>query len=251
MSKKAASRGFAISYEDEGHGSPVVLIPGFMQSAAEFQEAGYVDRLAPKWRVLSIDPLGHGKSDKPHDPEPYRSPGVASDVIAVMDAAGIESATLWGYSRGAWLAGMTAIEFPDRLTALIIGGGALTGPPPTQMPGWVEPLLRAEWAAYWSIFPIPLSPEVQARFEAANDPKALANERIGRIESAYTFDLERISVPALIYCGEDDEPEDVVPTAEALNTEVHVVAGCDHAGAFYEMDRVMAFAIPFLEAVAS
>lgn len=250
MSKRATSRGFAISYEDQGDGAPIILIPGFMQSAAEWEKAGYVDQLASRWRVLSIDPLGHGKSDKPHDPEPYRSPGVAADVIAVMDAAGVERATLWGYSRGAWLAGMTAIEFPARLNALIIGGGALTGPPPQQMPAWVEPLLRGDWAAYWSIFPIPVSSEVQARFQVANDPVALANERIGRIESAYTLDLERITVPALIYCGEDDEPEDAVPTAEALNTEVNVVAGCDHAGTFYAADRVMAFAIPFLESVA-
>ena len=54
--------------------------------------------------------------------------------------------------------------------------------------------------------PMTLTPEVTRRFEA-NDPKALAAERIGRIESAYKFDLRRVSAPALVYCGGNDEPD--------------------------------------------
>jgi pimeloyl-ACP methyl ester carboxylesterase len=138
------SRGYAISYEDVGEGSPVLLVPGFMQSAADYRLDGYVDRLAATQRVLVVDPLGHGRSDKPHDPEPYRSPGVAADVIAVLDAAGLKRAALWGYSRGAWLGCMAAIEFPHRLTALILGGAGLTQPPPRELPPWVDALSRAD-----------------------------------------------------------------------------------------------------------
>jgi len=65
-----------------------------MQSAADYREAGYVDQLAATLRVLIVGPLGHGQSDKPHDAVAYRAPGVAVDVIAVMDAAGLEKATL-------------------------------------------------------------------------------------------------------------------------------------------------------------
>src|SRR5205814_7950707 len=135
-------------------------------------------------------------------------------------------------SRGAWLACMAAIEFPHRLTALILGGAALTQPPPSEMPPWVDALSRADWGTFWSLFPVPLSPETRRHFEEVNDPKALAAERIGRIGSAYAFDLERVSVPALVYCGGDDDPDDAVPTARALKTELRVVEGCDHAGAF-------------------
>jgi pimeloyl-ACP methyl ester carboxylesterase len=251
LSSVTRSRGYAISYEDVGEGRTVVLIPGYMLSAADYQQAGYTDRLAAGRRILAVDPLGHGQSDKPHDAEPYRSPGVAADVIAVLDAAGVERATMWGYSRGAWLAAMVAIEFPRRLTALIIGGAALTHPPPTEMPAWVDPLSRADWVSFWSLFPIPLSLDGQAHLEAVNDPRAMAAERKGRFESAYTFDLGRVSVPALVYCGGDDGPEDAIPTARALHTELRVVEGCDHAGAFDAVDLVMRFAIPFLEAAAS
>ena len=247
----ARSRGFAISYEDAGQGTPVVLLPGFMQSAADYRQAGYLDRLAATQRVLIVDPLGHGHSDKPHDAEAYRAPDVAADVIAVMDAVGLERAALWGYSRGAWLAGIAAIEFPQRLSALILGGAGLTGPPETDMPPWVEALSRADWAAFWSLFPIPLTPELKLHFEDANDPRALAAERIGRIESAYAFDLGQVSAPALVYCGGDDDPEDAVPTAQALNTELHVLEGCDHVGAFEQVDSVMPLAVAFLKTAAS
>jgi len=186
-----------------------------MQSAADYRQAGYVDPLTTTRRVLTVDPLGHGQSDKPPEAEAYRAPDLAADVIAVMDAAGLERAALWGYSRGAWLACMTAIEFPHRLTALILGGQALSKPPPTAIPSWVDPLSRGDWAGFWALFPIPLDDEVKRHFEL-NEPKAMAAERIGRIESAYVFDLGRVSAPALVYRGGDDRPGDGVPTAQAL-----------------------------------
>jgi pimeloyl-ACP methyl ester carboxylesterase len=247
----ARSRGYAISYEDTGQGSPVVLIPGLMQSAADYRQAGYVDRLAATGRVVTVDPLGHGQSDKPHEAKAYRAPAVAADVIAVMDAADLERATLWGYSRGAWLACMAAIEFPQRMAALILGGQALTQPPPTEIPTWNDALTRGDWAAFWSLYPIPLTREVTRHFEDVNDPKALAAERIGRIESAYVFDLGRVSAPTLVYCGGNDDPSDVMRTAQALKTELHVVEGCDHFGAFKEMHRVMPLAVAFLKTAAS
>jgi len=222
-----------------------------MQSAADYREAGYVDRLAAKHRVLTVDPLGHGRSDKPHEADAYRAPSVAADLIAVLDAAGLDRAALWGYSRGAGLAGMAAIEFPRRLTALILGGAALTQPPPTETPPWVAPLLRADWAAFWSLFPVPLTIETKRHFEEINDPKALAAERIGRVESAYVLDLARVTAPALVYCGGDDDPDAAVPTAKALKTELRVVEGRDHFGAFAAVDSVMPFVVAFLTTVDS
>ena len=242
----AKSRGYAISYEDAGQGSPVLLVPGFMQSAADYRHAGYADRLTATHRVLIVDPLGHGRSDKPHEANAYRAPDVAADVIAVLDAAGLERATVWGYSRGAWLAGMAAIEFPHRLNGLILGGAGLTQPPPTDKPLWVDPLSRGDWAGFWPLFPIPLAAEVKRHYEL-NDPKALTAERIGRIESAYSFDLDRVSAPALVYFGRDDDTDDAVPTAHALKTELRIVDG-DHYGAFEAVDSVMPHAIAFLEA---
>jgi hypothetical protein len=40
----AKSRGYAISYEDDGYGPAVVLVNGFASPAAEWRKFGYVDR---------------------------------------------------------------------------------------------------------------------------------------------------------------------------------------------------------------
>lgn len=249
MSKTTRSRGHTISYEDAGRGDAVVLIPGFLMSVGSFRSAGYIERLAERRRVLALDPLGHGKSDKPHDAAPYRSPAVCADVIAVMDAESIDRAVLWGYSRGAWLAMMAAIEFPDRVNGVLVGGSSF-GPPPAEMPGWVEPLKSGDWSGFWKLFPMRLDDQTRAQMESANDPQAMAAERVGRIESAYKFDLTRVSEPVLIYCGSEDGPADCEPDAEALATTVCVIQGRDHGGAFRDIDQVMRYAIPFLDAVA-
>lgn len=245
-SRVARSRGYAIGYTDTGEGAAVVLVPGFMSSAAHCRKVGYLDDLTADHRVLIVDPLGQGESDKPHDADAYHAPDVAADVIAVMDAADLESAALWGYSRGAWLAGMAAIEFPERLSALIIGGASLTDPPGEQVPQWVDAMSRGDWAEFWSMYSIPVSPELKLQFQESNDPRAMAAEVTGGISSPYSFDLSRVSAPALVYCGGDDDPEEAVPTAQALTTELRVVEGCDHVGAFEQVGRVMPFALAFL-----
>ena len=48
------------------------------------------------WRVVTVDPLGHGDSDTPHDADAYVAAEVTSDLIAVLDAAGTDRATVWG-----------------------------------------------------------------------------------------------------------------------------------------------------------
>src|SRR4029079_15401531 len=100
VTKTARSRGYAICYEDAGVGQAIVLITGATMSAADWRDAGYVDTLAVDHRVLSIDPLGNGLSDKPRDPDAYGWPDVAADVLAVLDATNVDRAVLWGYSRG-------------------------------------------------------------------------------------------------------------------------------------------------------
>ncbi|MEJ7891313.1 MAG: alpha/beta hydrolase [Solirubrobacteraceae bacterium] len=78
---------------------------------------------ARHFRVLTMDGLGNGKSDRCRDPERYAPAAFADDCVAVMDATGTERALLVGLSRGAqWLLEM-ASRHPDRVT-----GAAILGP---------------------------------------------------------------------------------------------------------------------------
>ena len=123
VTRTTLSRGYAISYDDAGAGPAILLIPGSTMSAADWRDAGYLDQLVGSHRVLSIDPLGNGLSDKPHDPDAYRWPDVAADLIAVLDAAGVDQAVAWGYSRGGGLAGALAVEFPERVSGIVLQDG--------------------------------------------------------------------------------------------------------------------------------
>jgi len=249
---RATSRGYRISYDDEGRGPAVVLVPGIMQAASDWRDAGYVEKLAGSRRVVTIDPLGHGLSGTPHDPGAYREPDVAADLVAVMDAAGLDRAVLWGYSRGARLASIAAIEFPDRVAALVAGGQPLSTPPDlvdSFVRAWVEPLSRGDWAGFWNVF-VPLTEERKRLFEGRNDPRVMAAVLQAVSESRYPMDLARVSAPAFLYCGSDDLFAAFMPSdAVALGVELHTLRGRDHSGAFLDTDGVIPLVLAHLEAV--
>jgi pimeloyl-ACP methyl ester carboxylesterase len=194
--RKVTSRGFGISYDDVGEGPTIVLISGFSQSGGDWWELGYVDRLVvPGRRVLVVDPLGHGNSDRPHDPSAYKRPGVALDIVATMDAAGVAEATLWGFSRGAALAACAAIESPARVVALVLGaGGDLSDTPPIALSPAIETLLAGDWAAYFTTPQGSIYADATRRYhERVNDPRAFGAALAGRRLFPYDLDLGRIS----------------------------------------------------------
>jgi pimeloyl-ACP methyl ester carboxylesterase/ubiquinone/menaquinone biosynthesis C-methylase UbiE len=115
--------GVSIAYTVLGAGAPVVLLHGFTETAESWQEAGYVDRFLRAGRqVVLVDCRGHGGSGKPHDAAAYGGGKRASDVVAVLDALGLRTANLVGYSMGGMIALATALRFPARVRALVIMG---------------------------------------------------------------------------------------------------------------------------------
>lgn len=97
--------------------------------------AGVADRrvwrtCAPRWadagwRVVAHDRRGFGESD--WDPAPHDH---VADLVAVLDERGIDRAVLLGNSMGGGVAVDTALGQPDRVSALILAGSAVTGDPP-------------------------------------------------------------------------------------------------------------------------
>jgi len=56
--------------------------------------------LKDDYQLILIDARGHGASDKPHDPEAYRTETMVADVVSVLNDLNIEKAHFLGYSMG-------------------------------------------------------------------------------------------------------------------------------------------------------
>ena len=100
--KYARNRGHRIAYDRIGQGPTVVLQHGFLDNRQSWKLLGYVDALADKFTVITVDSLGHGDSDKPSDAGCYVRQQRADDIVAVLNAESIDQAHYVGYSMGGW-----------------------------------------------------------------------------------------------------------------------------------------------------
>jgi pimeloyl-ACP methyl ester carboxylesterase len=91
--------GMAISWSRIGTGDPVVLVHGITESAASFEPVA--QRLAASHEVITLDLRGHGESGKA---DTYDLAAMATDVLAVVAAAGVEPPHLVGHSLGGTVA---------------------------------------------------------------------------------------------------------------------------------------------------
>lgn len=109
-----------IHYEVEGTGDCLVLQHGFYGSIADWYEFGYVEALKQRFKLIMIDSRGHGQSDKPYEPDQYSLKLRALDVVAVLDALGIEKCHYMGYSMGGWIGFGLMRWRPERFRSFII-----------------------------------------------------------------------------------------------------------------------------------
>ncbi|MDQ6527037.1 alpha/beta fold hydrolase [Nocardioides sp. LHD-245] len=75
--------------------------------------------------VLVLDPLGHGRSDRPADPLSYSVTAFAQQVVALLDHVGAARAVVGGSSVGANVALEVAMIAPERVTGLLLDGPVL------------------------------------------------------------------------------------------------------------------------------
>lgn len=118
--------GLTLAYIDEGprDGEAIVLVHGFASSmAVNWIDPGWVQTLAEAGRrVLAFDHRGHGASDRPRDGAAYTPQKMAGDIAALLDARGVRSADLFGYSMGARVSAYAALAAPERHPRLVLGG---------------------------------------------------------------------------------------------------------------------------------
>ena len=107
--------GVEIHYERYGHGSPTILLLPTWSLVHSRHWKMQVAYLARHFTVACFDGRGSGGSGHPPEPAAYTDVQFASDAVAVMDAAGIETAVLVSVSCGALWALRLGAEHPDRV----------------------------------------------------------------------------------------------------------------------------------------
>lgn len=109
--------GVGLHYVEAGSGKPLVLIPGWSQSAAQFKHQ--LSGLSDRYRVIAIDMRGHGESAKPD--HGYHIERLSADVHEFLVGNNLNGVTLLGHSMGSsviW--GYWQQYGPDRLSKLIL-----------------------------------------------------------------------------------------------------------------------------------
>lgn len=116
--------GITLSYAAQGDAfSPVVvLLPGPTDSWRSYEPA--LEKLPPSIRVIAVSQRGHGDSDRPATG--YRVEDFAADVVALLDALGIERAVVAGHSGSCLVARRVAVDHPERVAGLVLEASPTT-----------------------------------------------------------------------------------------------------------------------------
>jgi pimeloyl-ACP methyl ester carboxylesterase len=119
--------GLRIAYQEwgdeESKDPPVLLHHGFVANAdANWVATGVVEALTSAGRkVIAPDARGHGRSEKPHDPERYGEDRMARDLGVLLDTIDVPLLDLVGYSMGA-IVSLIFASTDERVRRLVIGG---------------------------------------------------------------------------------------------------------------------------------
>jgi pimeloyl-ACP methyl ester carboxylesterase len=226
---KVETNGIEIYYEIHGEGPPLLLISGLGYSMWQWHRM--VPYLEKYFQVMTLDNRGVGKTDKPAGP--YTAQMLAADIVGLLDASNIDKAVVMGHSMGGFIAQAMALEFPQKVSKLILAstnfGGPrhvpvtpealavlsdVTGDPMTRLrngiivstaPGFAEknPELIQAWLDWRAANPLDLA-GYQAQMGIG---VALLAEA-----AAFEHRMPNISVPTLILFGAHDK---VVPLTNA------------------------------------
>jgi pimeloyl-ACP methyl ester carboxylesterase len=211
----ANNNGVKIYYEVEGEGPPLVLAHPLTSSLGAWRRDGYVDALRSEYRLIMFDARGHGRSDKPHEAEACSLSTMATDVLSILDDVGVTKTHYFGYSLGSrvgfWLAthhrehfrsfilaGMTPYQIP---TATVAIAGAMVEGLKLLSTDRNAYLMRQERAIKRALT------EQEKQRLLAQDGEALIAVWTAWLNSPTLTDqdLNGISLPCLVYCGELDE----------------------------------------------
>ncbi len=191
--------GVRLYYESAGSGPPLLFYPGADFSHHFAGDFGFLKCFASDYRLICFDPRGTGQSDVPLDPDAYVLDRLVEDVVAVLDAAGVERVHYYGFSRGGWVGFGMSVLAPERLGALVVGG---MGPYHRTLGPPLEPQTLA---AYVAEHYAPLPAKTRADFLRHSYESVDASRQGVGLSRALDDHVAEMTAPALLYCGRDDE----------------------------------------------
>ncbi len=209
------NQGAKIYWEEQGQGEPLILVMGLASTLDMWHRTAPV--MAKRHRTILIDNRGVGRSGVPMPP--YSIPTMAADVAAVMDAAGIDKAHIFGISMGGMISQEFALLYPHRVDSLILGctnfGGRQVKP---AAPNVLE-ILRARGMmtpdeAAWAM--VPFTYDATTPRERVAEDIAIrlkwfpsAEGYFGQLGAIFSWEsrdrLSKIQAPTLVIHGETDE----------------------------------------------
>jgi 3-oxoadipate enol-lactonase len=271
MHYAAAPDGTRIHFEVSGSASaePLLMIQGLGADARGWLLQRRA--LGRRFRVITFDNRGVGRSDKPDGP--YDLEVMASDAVAVIEAAGVSSAHVMGASMGGVIAQILGVRHPARVRSLVLACTACRHEP------WRVELLQ-DWAdtaltkgmrtlgnrsLRWLVGSrmrrrLSLSANLLAPLVSSATPATFAAQ-VGAIlsmDDSMRDELALIAVPTLVVVGSQDiltPMGDSEELAERIpGAELAVLAGAAHgvmveqAGAFNRLvadflDRASGFSL--------
>jgi len=212
----ATRDGVKIYWEEHGAGDPLLLIMGLGATLEWWKRL--LPALSARYRTIVYDNRGVGRSDVPRGPYPIAE--MAEDAVAVLDAAGIDRAHVFGASMGGMIAQELALTQPSRVASLILGCTACGGPQSVPAAKEVREALAARSTMTLEQASWVMAPYI---FDAGTPRERIAEDIAVRLTAKVTNDgyfaqlggirawsgthdrLATLTMPVLVIHGETDQ----------------------------------------------
>lgn len=211
---------------------------------------GYVDRLAKRFTVITMDLRGVGDSDKPTKPEAYTLDVVMADLLAVADAAKAKSFHVYGFGHGGTIARYLAAK-SDRVSSAVLVGMTM-GPAATGVFKTAIEAMRAKW-----------QPVIDSHTANKLDVKTLSDSDRTAWEAGIATNVLMLSAlldyppiepgdikaPTLWAVGSDDSAvenlKEYEPKLKGTQVTGKVLGSVNYSDSFIKMEQVLEEIEPF------
>lgn len=177
----------SLHYIEKGNGPAFILLHGNGEDGTYFKNQ--IEYFSDRYRMLAVDTRGHGQS--PRGTAPFTMEQFSRDLNEWMIGLNLSKAILLGFSDGANIAMKFALQYPDKVGALILNGGNL----------------NAKGVKYTVQLPIEIGYQIAKRFARKSEEAKHHMELLGLMVNEPDIqpkELHSIQAPTLVIAGTRD-----------------------------------------------